>query len=119
MDENDSEIDQKLMLECVKIATNKRAYFDYKHVTADAKDLYNFIKDDKLEVVIWLRDDEGNYLHTESHQMTYAELVEDYTRLKTKECSQEAIQAKSTANNSKPLDGNIKMPKSFFSLFRK
>lgn len=119
MEENVSKIDQNLMLECIKIASSKRHYFDLDNVTADAKDLYNFVKDDKLEVVMILRDDERNYLHTESHQMTYSELLKDYIRLKTKECTQKAIQAKSPADNGKPLDSNIKVSKPFFSFLRK
>ena len=119
MDDNHPAIDQDLMLECIKIAHSKRPYFDYNHVTADAKDLYNFIKDDTLEIFILARDNAGNYLHTESHQMTYSELLNDYIRLKTKECTQEAIESKCAANNSKPLDGNIKPPKSFFSFLSK
>ena len=119
MDDNHPKIDQNLMLECIKIAHSKRPYFDYDNVTADAKDLYNFVKDDKLEVVMILRDNEENYLHTESHQMTYSELLKDYIRLKTKECTQEAIQTKSPTDNSKPLDSNVKTSKSFFSYISK
>ena len=119
MDDNHPEIDQDLMLECIKIVSNKCNFFNLDYITADAKDIYNFIKEDKLKVVIILRDNEGNYLHTESHQITYSELLNDYIRLKTKECTQEVIESKCAANNSKPLDGNIKPSKPFFSFLRK
>ncbi|NDV93514.1 hypothetical protein D0T84_01105 [Dysgonomonas sp. 521] len=119
MNDNHPEIDHDLMLECIKIASNKCNFFNLDYITADAKDIYNFIKEDKLKVVIILRDNEGNYLHTESHQMTYSELIKDYIRLKAKECTQEAIQAKRTTNDGKPLDSNIKKPKHFFSFLSK
>lgn len=119
MGENDSKIDQELMIECIKIASDKLPDFGFDSVTAYAKDLYNFVKNDKLKVILWLRDDEGNYLHTETHDTTYSELLKDYIRLKKKERTQKAIQAKCTANDSKPLNGNIKAPKSFFSFLRK